>query len=235
MHFDKTSLILHYLLKKGTSQDAIWQFIQDEQWDSVSEVDLDEAWEELHYFAHQRIFPIHFLDTNFPKGIAELPPSYQPALLYGMGDASCLNATSKVAYFGTPPIASDSFDAVQEHVRQSISANNMVCGLAFDGFDSVIHKICSESKSPSILINPCGLAHAKYSFRPQMVASLNCGAYVCSSIGMFERWTDATELASAYFTAALADILVFCDIKKDSPLQETLEWAEKNNKKILQF
>ena len=236
MNIQKTSLILHHLLKNDCSYAEIAAG-KENRWENfhISDQNIDDAWDELNYFGHQRIFTLPFDDGLFPTALTLLPKAFQPLLIYGMGEVNMLQNPEIVGYFATPPLNESSFEDTQRQLKNQLENNAIICGGAFTGFDSVVHKICSEAKKPSIIINPCGLAHAKYSFRSQAVASLNNGSYMCAIAPMFKKFDDSTQLFASYFQAALCSTLVFCDLKESSPLYEVKTWAKNQGKIIIEL
>lgn len=163
-------------------------------------------------------------DPDWPTGLAALPRSERPFLLFTYGDARVLNRPG-VAFFGRPGLDPDAYELVQVALRRVVAGGRVpIAGLA-TGFDVVMHKIPALTPAPSLMVAACGLSKVAPPMRPVASQSIRAGGLLVSPFEMEHGPFEHDDRERGRVMAALASALVLSNPDLDPAEKAALDVA----------
>ncbi len=185
---------------------------------------LPEARAALEALAQKNVHVSTMLDSDWPAGIADVPRSHRPVMLYLFGKRITLSKPW-VAFVAAPPLSDTSFELAQKTIRMLADAGVVPATGAASGFDVVAHKLCNDADPPrpAAMVVPSGLGKLPRELRPVATATVRTGGILVSAFpmehGPFAHDTDE----SAFVQTALSRAIVCVD--QDRTAMPALRWA----------
>ncbi len=187
---------------------------------------LAQAQRLLDGLRRQRVVVLTARDDAWPPGLADLPRSSRPTMLYSYGPLAAL-ARPAVAFFARPPFSSEAFEQAQALVRHLLPHGIAPATGAAHGFDVVIHKLCyaGTTAHPSLLVAGAGMAKAPPPLRPTISATVRAGGLFLSPFPMEHGPYQHDDKERALVLAALAHACAFFEPQPKTPEWHALRWA----------
>ncbi|NNF58050.1 MAG: transporter [Rhodothermaceae bacterium] len=187
--------------------------------------------EEIATLAERRIAVLTPGHPHWPDGLAALPRSERPVVLYAFGSAEVL-ATEPVALFGQTPLPTTPFETAQTLARRLIAEGiPLACG-ARSGFDVVLHKLATAAAHPCVLVARTGLAQIDAPARPSVAAVVKAGGVLVSPFRVRHGPFDHDDTERALVQAALAGPCAFFAPRTETPEARALAWALEQDRPV---
>ena len=192
---------------------------------------LAETRKEIATLTERRIAVLAPGHPHWPTGLAMLPRSERPVVLYAFGSTEVV-ATKPVALFGQAPLPTAPFETAQTLARRLIAEGiPFACG-ARPGFDVVLHKLATAAAHPCVLVARAGLAQIDAPARPSAAAAVKAGGVLVSPFPVRHGPFDHDDTERALVQAALASPCAFFAPVAETSDARALSWALEHDRPV---
>ncbi len=200
---------------------------------SVMDPLLDQARQRLAELHRRRLDVLTPHSAAWPRGIADLPRSQRPFLLYVFGETSVL-LHPVVALFARPPLTEAAFEQVLALVHHLVPHGVVPATSAAHGFDVAVQKLCHAGPAayPGVLVAAAGMAQAPPPLRPTISAAVRTGGLFVSSFPMQHGPFDHDDHERALVQAALAHASLFVAPEPGTPEWRAMTWLLEQSRPV---
>ena len=180
--------------------------------------------EEVAVAQRHRVDITSVLGDDYPRGLFSLDDRDRPVVMYRYGK-SPLTASPSVAFLGSSPIDSGSFERSQEIVTRIAGDGMTILLSAESGFDVALAKRAAAAGSSVVLVLHAGLDHMPRELRSTAAQVVKSGGSVLTSFPLGHGPFPHDVYERSLVLAGLANAVVISNADPTSDRVAAAKWA----------